>query len=141
VYATLWALRFPASGDYFHGCAWTTVLAQGVPDHVGTEGADDPYTSFLPSLEGACAGGLRAVVFVRLGAYKGTARSPQEHADPLLTVTGTAYESIPFADLHTRLCDALRGDAPRPLGERWRPDGMVEVIFEDGSVRVVQAAV
>lgn len=54
IYATLWSLRFPRYGDYYVGCEWIRVTAQGVPAHIGTatrgfgyeEG--DPYAKFLP---------------------------------------------------------------------------------------------
>lgn len=61
IYATLWALRFPKFGQYYVDSDWVTVVAQGVPAHVGDEGAD-PYGSFLPSLSASVAGGLRALV-------------------------------------------------------------------------------
>ena len=54
IYATLWSLQFPRYGDYYVGCEWIRVTAQGVPAHIGTptrgfgyeEG--DPYSGFLP---------------------------------------------------------------------------------------------
>ena len=54
IYATLWSLQFPRYGDYYVGCEWIRVTAQGVPAHIGTptrgfgyeEG--DPYAEFLP---------------------------------------------------------------------------------------------
>jgi hypothetical protein len=36
IYATLWILKFPALGDSYFGCEWETVIAQGVPGHIGT---------------------------------------------------------------------------------------------------------
>jgi hypothetical protein len=63
IYATLWALQFPRFGEFHIGCEWVTVIAQGVPAHVGA-GAPDPCTSFLPTLPNSVAVGLRAVVFV-----------------------------------------------------------------------------
>ena len=61
IYASPWALRFPSSGQFYIGCDWVTVIAQGVPAHVG---ADDPdrFASFLPPLSGNVAAGLRAVL-------------------------------------------------------------------------------
>jgi putative transcriptional regulator len=44
IYATLWALQFPRFGEFHIGCEWVTVIAQGVPAHVGAE-APDPYAS------------------------------------------------------------------------------------------------
>lgn len=86
IYATLWALRFPRFGQYCADCDWVTVVAQGVPGHVGGEGAD-PYGSFLPSLPTSVAGGLRAVVFVEPGAPKAL-RCAQEYEEPLLVLSG-----------------------------------------------------
>jgi len=54
IYATLWILKFPAHGDEYSDCEWETVMAQGVPGHIGTptEGhgyeSCDPYAGFLP---------------------------------------------------------------------------------------------
>jgi hypothetical protein len=94
IYATLWRLKFPRHGDDHSGCDWITVLAQGVPAHIGTSppGAEsegeDPYSAFLPPAgtvptddDGQT---MRAVVFVTEGASKGTARSPQEYVRPRL---------------------------------------------------------
>jgi hypothetical protein len=38
IYVTLWALQFPKSDQYHIDCDWVTVVAQGVPAHVGAEG-------------------------------------------------------------------------------------------------------
>ncbi|MCS3705922.1 hypothetical protein GGP62_000895 [Salinibacter ruber] len=56
---------------------------------------------------------MRAVVFVTEETSKGTERSPQEYADPLLVLTGEAYAALSFGELHRRLCDALRDDGSR----------------------------
>jgi hypothetical protein len=82
IYATLWALQFPRFGEFHIGCEWVTVIAQGVPAHVGAE-APDLYTSFLPALPNSVAIDLRAVVFVVEGTAKGTTRSAQEYSAPL----------------------------------------------------------
>jgi hypothetical protein len=50
IYATLWALQFPRFGEFHIDCEWVTVIAPGVPAHVGVE-ASDPYASFLPTLQ------------------------------------------------------------------------------------------
>jgi len=75
----------------------------------------DPYGAFLPPpLETNEQGEherMRAVVFVTERTSKGTERSPQEYADPLLVLTGEAYARISFGELHRRLCDVLRDDA------------------------------
>src|SRR5215469_10869475 len=96
IYATLWALKFPRFGEYCTGCEWVTVIAQGVPAHIG-EGTPDPYAIFLPERFGSVAAGLRAVVFVVEGATKGTCRSAQEYLSPLLLIAGSEYASLPFS--------------------------------------------
>ncbi|MGH2725899.1 MAG: hypothetical protein ACRDKS_02870, partial [Actinomycetota bacterium] len=132
IYATLWKLKFPKDGDEYPGCEWITVIAQGVPAHVGSQengsrGAD-PFAAFLPALSSTCADrddALRAVVFVTEGTPKGTARSAQEYVDPLLVLTGEAYASMPFEALYSRICDALRGNKPRLLAAFVLPEGRV----------------
>jgi hypothetical protein len=133
IYATLWALQFPRFGEFHVGCEWVTVIAQGVPAHVGAE-APDPYASFLPTLPNSVAVDLRAVVFVVEGTAKGTIRSAQEYSAPLLVLSGVEYASAPFSALHTRLCDALRDDRPRLLAEVVQPDGSIKLIFKSKSV-------
>jgi len=118
IYATLWTLKFPREGDDFLDCDWIKVTAQGVPPHIGspTEGLGyedgDPYAAFLPPPVATDENGddpfLRAIVFVTEQTVKGTNRSPQEYADPLLVISGEEYARITFADLHKRLCEALR---------------------------------
>lgn len=133
IYVTLWALRFPRFGQYSVDCDWVTVVAQGVPGHVGGEGAD-PYESFLPSLPTSVAGGLRAVVFVEPGAPKGAPRCAQEYEAPLLVLSGAEYASASFAALHDRLCDALRAHRPKLVAEVLQVDSSWRLLFEDGSV-------
>ena len=138
IYATLWKLRFPKEGDYHHGCEWIEVTAQAVPPHIGspTPGcgyeAGDPYAAFLPPALQTNADGDapfdRAVVFVTEYSIKGTPRSPQEYASPLLVLTGEAYSRIPFADLHRRICEALRGNRPPMVAEVFLPDGTRQII-------------
>jgi hypothetical protein len=123
IYATLWSLKFPRFGDDYIGCEWIGVTAQGVPAHIGTptrgfgyeEG--DPYAKFLPSAVEVNADGdsefMRAVVIITEETQKGSARSPQEYVNPLLVLSGREYASISFIDLHARICDALRGPAPK----------------------------
>src|SRR3989304_5313347 len=111
IYATLWAVKFPRFGEFHSGCEWVTVLAQAVPAHIGSEGSD-AYGSFLPRVPESIGDDVRAVVFVTAGAKKGTDRSAQEYVAPLLVLSGVEYASMPFAVLHTRLCDAMRGERP-----------------------------
>lgn len=149
IYATLWQLKFPRYGDDHTSCEWVVVTAQGVPAHIGTSTsgfgyeAGDPYAAFLPpaiDMPAADEGrAMRAVVFVTEATPKGTGRSPQEYVSPLLVLSGREYEAIPFAELHERICDALRGARPRCVGEFWGPDGSVRLMFEDGSAKDVGA--
>jgi hypothetical protein len=145
IYATLWTLQFPKNGDNYIGCEWIEVIAQGVPSHIGspTPGCGykegDPYADFLPppveTDENGEAEYLRAVVFVAKGTPKGTARSAQEYVNPLLVLTGKEYATITFADLHTRICDALRGEKPRVIAQYFAPGGGVRIVFEDSTTK------
>jgi hypothetical protein len=145
IYATLWSLKFPRFGDYHTGCDWIEVIGQGVPPHVGSptpglgyENAD-PYAEFLPPAvltnEDGEAEYMRAVIVVTENTRKGTSRNGQEYVDPLLTLSGQDYANMPFADLHQRICDALRGVRPSVTLETIGPDGDTKVYFEDGTVR------
>ncbi len=49
--------------------------------------------------------------------------------------TGKEYVTITFEDLHTRLCDALRGDKPRVIAQYLEPGGRVRTLFEDGTTK------
>lgn len=141
IYATLWSLKFPRFGDYYGGCEWIRVTAQGVPAHIGTptpgEGYEDgdPYAHFLPPPVEVNADGdaefMRAVVIVTEETKKGTARSGQEYVNPLLVLSGRDYASIPFAELHERICDALRGKGPRVVMQSFTGDGGVQLILSD----------
>jgi hypothetical protein len=144
IYATLWSLKFPRYGDDYVGCEWIRVTAQGVPAHIGTptkgfgyeEG--DHYAEFLPPAVEVNADGdsefMRAVVVVTEETPKGTARSPQEYVNPLLVFSGREYASISFIELHTRVCDALRGKGPRVVAQSFTADGDVQLILSDGRV-------
>ncbi len=133
IYATQWALWFPRYGDFHIGCEWVTVLGQAVPAHVGAVADGGCYT-FLPPFPEAIANDLWAVVFVVAGAAKGTERSGQEYAAPLLVLSGKEYAVMPFGVLHARLCDTLRGDRPRLMAEVVLPGGSTRLVFDDGSV-------
>jgi hypothetical protein len=144
IYATLWWLKFPRYGDEYIGCEWIRVSAQGVPAHNGTPtkgfGYDDgdPYGEFLPPPVPVNAEGdsefMRAVVIVTERTEKGTARSPQEYVSPLLVLTGREYASISFVALHTRICDALRGEGPEVVAQSFSADGDMQLILSDGRV-------
>jgi len=142
IYATLWILKFPALGDSYFGCEWETVIAQGVPGHIGTPTpghgyeAGDPYSSFLPpaiaiSDDDDAATPLRAVVIVR----ERTEKIGQEYIGPLVVLSGAEYASMSFDALHDRICDALRGRRPRLIAEMISPDEEAKLIFEDGTVK------
>jgi hypothetical protein len=137
IYATLWELQFPLHGQSHTDCEWVSVLAQGVPAHVGEEG-DAPYLTFLPPRSESIQDGLRAVVFVRAQDRKGTDRSPQEYQHPLLMLSGKEYASMPFPQLHELLAEALRGTRPQLVAEVRNPDGSIRVMYEDGTALVVR---
>ncbi|MDP9190494.1 MAG: hypothetical protein M3P06_02175 [Acidobacteriota bacterium] len=121
-----------------------SVIAQGVPAHIGTptEGhgyeAGEPYASFLPPAipvsDDSEDTALRAVVFVR----ESTEKVGQEYIGPLLVVSGTEYATMSFDALHERICDALRGRRPRLVAEMIGSDGEAELMFDDGTVQPVR---
>ena len=145
IYATLGQLKFPRDGDDYLGCEWITVIAQGVPPHIGspTPGCGyedgDPFAAFLPppvlTNDDGEAEYLRAVVFVTEHTPKGTDRSPQEYVHPLLVLTGEAYATMTFDALYTHICNALRGDKPRVVATYLAPDGRSRILFEDGTAK------
>ena len=140
IYATLWKLKFPKEGDEHIDCEWIEVTAQAVPPHVGspTPGngyeSGDPFSAFLPPALETDDDGLaqfdRAVVFVTEYSIKGTERSGQEYASPLLVLTGEEYARITFEELHRRICDALRGNRSPILAEILLPEGTRKIIRE-----------
>jgi hypothetical protein len=138
IYATLWTLKFPATGDDYSGCEWEAVMAQGVPGHIGTPTpghgyeAGDPYSNFLPPAipvpdDDDAVTPLRAVVIVREKSEK----RGQEYIDPLLVLSGEEYAASSFESLHERICDALRGDKPRVVAQLFQPDGESDLIYKD----------
>lgn len=144
IYATLWSLKFPRYGDNYVGREWIEVTAQGVPAHIGTPAQGfgyedgDPYSEFLPPPvevdadgEGKC---LRAVVFISEETKKGSDRSGQEYINPLLILSGREYASVAFAELHERICDALRDKGPRVVAQSWAEDGSTQLILSDGRI-------
>jgi len=144
IYATLWRLKFPRGGEDYMGCEWIEVIAQGVPAHIGspTPGCGyedgDPYGEFLPPPLLTDEEGeheyMRAVVFATEDRLKGTARHPQEYANPLLMLSGEEYAKISFEALHERICDALRGGRPR-LAAVHSGVGRSKLVYEDGTSR------
>jgi hypothetical protein len=71
---------------------------------------------------------MRAVVIVTEYTPKGTDRSPQEYQSPLLVLSGEDYSRITFADLHERICVALRGNRTAVVLEILQPDGSSTII-------------
>ncbi len=140
IYSTLWKLKFPKEGDEHLRCDWLEVTAQGVPPHIGSptpgHGYEDgdPFADFLPPPVQTDADGnapfMRAVVFVTEDSIKGTERNGQEYVRPLLILTGEEYARIPFEELRTRLCDALRGNRSPVVMEILGPDGSHKIIRE-----------
>ena len=138
IYATLWKLSFPKEGDEHTDCEWIEVTAQAVPPHVGSptpgNGYEngDPFSAFLPPAIETDNDGLaqlnRAVVFVTEYTIKGTERSGQEYASPLLVLTGEEYARITFEELHRRICDSLRGNRSPIVAEVLLPDGTHKII-------------
>ena len=138
IYATLWTLQFPKEGDDCLDCDWIAVTAQAVPAHIGspTPGCGyeegDPYGAFLPPPVPVDAEGdapfPRAIVFITEHTRKGTDRSGQEYASPLLVLTGGEYARITFDDLHRKICDALRGNRAPVIAELLLPDGTHKII-------------
>ena len=139
IYATLWTLKFPKEGDISFGCDWIKLTAQAVPAHIGspTPGCGyengDPYGDFLPPSVPVDTEGdapfQRAVVFITEHTRKGTERSGQEYASPLLVLTGAEYARATFDDLHRKICDALRGN---------RAPVVAEVLLADGTHKIIR---
>jgi hypothetical protein len=57
------------------------------------------------------------------------ARTPDRDVRP-----GRDYASITFADLHERICDALRGKGPGAVAQSFTGDGGVQLVLSDGRV-------
>ena len=138
IYATLWKLKFPKEGDTIQGSEWIEVIAQAVPAHVGspTPGCGyedgDPFRAFLPPAVATDAEGdapfHRAVAIVTEHSIKGTERSGQEFASPLLLLTGEEYAHLTFDELHQRICDALRANRSPVVAQVLLPDGTHKII-------------
>jgi hypothetical protein len=130
IYATLWKLIFPRDGDDYLGCEWITVIAQGVPPHIGSPtpgyGYEDGEYEYM-----------QAVVFVTEATPKGPGRSPQEYGQPLLVLNGEEYANMTFDTLYTHICNALRGDKPRVVAQYLAPGGRIRILFEDGTAKEV----
>ncbi len=109
IYATLWTLKFPKDGNDHPGCEWITVMAQGVPPHIGSPApgagyeAGDPYAAFLPP----------------------PVRTNEDGE--------SAYAGMTFETLYARICDALRGNRPRMVATFCAPGGRTRIFFENGT--------
>jgi len=55
-----------------------------------------------------------------------------------LVLSGEEYAKSGFAEMHERICEALRGGRPRATLQLLSPDGGVRVLYEDGSQRVLR---
>lgn len=137
IYATLWSIQIQDPAAPFSEPHWVEITAQAVPPHIGspTSGCGyedgDPYAAFLPppleTDEEGNAPWHRAVVFVTGTTHKGTARHPQEYAEPLLILSGREYATTSFDALHERLREAIRG-GPRVVAEFLDSGGRNRVI-------------
>jgi len=68
--------------------------------------------------------------FIEERDEKGTARSHQEYAKPLLMLTGEEYERITFKDLMKRLDESLdRKYGRRPGAIFIKPDGSEQRLY------------
>jgi hypothetical protein len=113
-----------------------------VAEALGTPGFGykdgDPYAEFLPPAVTVKAEGesqfMRAVVVVTEETSKGTARSPQEYVNPLLVLSGREYASISFVELHTLVCDALRGTGPEVVAQSFTADDEMQLVLSDGRI-------
>ena len=130
-------------GDEYIGCEWIRVSAQGVPAHIGTHPLGsyedgDPYADFLPPAVEVNAEGdsefMRAVVIVTEETQKGTARSPQEYANPFVILSGREYGPISFVELHRRVCGALRGSGPEVVAQSFIADDEMQLVLSDGRI-------
>jgi hypothetical protein len=140
IYATLWSIQVQDPAAPLTNPRWVTVTAQAVPPHIGspTPGCGyedgDPYADFLPSPietdEMGQAEYNRAVVFVTEDTTKGTERSGQEYANPLLVMTGEEYAKLSFDELLHRLEEAIRS-GPRVVAEFLDSEGKSHVFTED----------
>jgi hypothetical protein len=128
-YATLWKLIFPRDGDDYLGCEWITVIAQGVPPHIGSHTPEYGYEDGEYKY-------MQAVVFVIEDTPTGSDRSPQE-SQPLLVLTGEEYANMRFETLYAHICNALRGNKPRVVAQYLAPGGRIRILFEDGTAKEI----
>ena len=77
---------------------------------------------------------MRAVVIVTEETQKGTARSPQEYANPFVILSGREYGPISFVELHRRVCGALRGSGPEVVAQSFIADDEMQLVLSDGRI-------
>ena len=124
IYATVAEIGLKRFGDR----DFVDILIQGVPPHIDYVGKE---WEFLPPPVDPSGSVMRAVVFVEVGDDKGTTRCGQEYVKPLLMLTGMEYQDIRFADLMTRLEDALDAKyGRRPAAIYLDPDGGKKKLYE-----------
>lgn len=64
----------------------------------------------------------------RIYAQGHGSKSPQEYQGPLPVLGGEEYSRIPFADLHERICDRLRGNRAPIVAEILLPDSTTKIL-------------
>jgi hypothetical protein len=109
IYATLGTLRFPLDEM---GTEWVEVCFQAVPSHIGHPSHypdGDIYAEFLPPVRDPEVpepewDKHRAVVIIATDERK----DGQRYVNPVLTLSGEEWETIPFPELWQRIEEALR---------------------------------
>lgn len=130
IYATCWEMRLPVYVPCEHEEAeawqpvgradigpvkrrWVEVYAQAVPAHIGHPSVypeGDPYASFLPPIveydpdDWDTVWTPRAVIIVDEDHAE---KDVQRYVDPLMVLTGAAYEALTFSELLERIGRAL----------------------------------
>jgi hypothetical protein len=123
IYATLEQFGIKRFGDG----QIVEIYVQAVPPHITRV---DGIYAFLPPPVDPESDFYRAVFFIEEGDEKGTARSHQEYAKPLLMLTGEEYERITFKDLMKRLDESLdRKYGRRPGAIFIKPDGSEQRLY------------
>jgi hypothetical protein len=150
IYATLWEIKLPKAHAFDE--EWVRVYAQAVPPHIGHPSQyrdGDPYADFLPPVveydpELDHGDVYRAVVILVEGRDE---KIEQRYVDPLMTLTGKEYASIPFGELLERIQDAIPWDI-EVAGYSIGPNGERKVIrvpgwraAEDGNKRRIEAII
>jgi hypothetical protein len=123
IYATLAEIGIKRFGDK----EFVRILIQGVPPHIDYVG---PTWEFLPPPVDPEGSVMRAVFVVEAGDDKGTPRCGQEYVKPLLILTGQEYDRICFAEMISRLEEALDAKyGKRPGAIYLGPDGTEKNLY------------